>query len=183
MRGLEARGRVARADGKPGWYVAAPPQLAPGGLLAARRYALEQAEASMAALVEDFHLAAARHARADLVELLTGIAPIALLPLLSAAEADRVHVPTALVALFEGVWAAAGPVLLSPTGGVEREPQSEGPDDTDPLILSLMLTGLTDHAVAGYLGLSLRTMQRRIRRLMQLADVTTRIQMGWHAYE
>ncbi|MFI6539242.1 helix-turn-helix transcriptional regulator [Nonomuraea sp. NPDC050547] len=40
---------------------------------------------------------------------------------------------------------------------------------------------LTDEAVAGRLGLSLRTLQRRIRQLMDLAGVRTRVQLGWQA--
>jgi len=45
----------------------------------------------------------------------------------------------------------------------------------------LPLAGLTDHAVAGSLSLSARTVQRRIRHLMNLACVTTRVQLGFHA--
>ena len=48
-------------------------------------------------------------------------------------------------------------------------------------ILALLLAGMTDQALAGQLGLSLRTVQRRIRVLMDKAGVDTRIQLGWHA--
>jgi len=34
---------------------------------------------------------------------------------------------------------------------------------------------------AGRLGLSLRTVQRRIHQLMARAGVGTRVQLGWHA--
>ncbi|WSA73861.1 helix-turn-helix transcriptional regulator [Streptomyces sp. NBC_01800] len=119
---------------------------------------------------------------------------IALLPMQSAAEAEAsaeasalvVHAGgliEALVGLFEGVWAAARPLLISSTGEVVEEPLTEGPDETDLLILSLMLTGLTDRKVAARLDLGLRTMQRRVQRLMELAGVTSRMQLGWHAYE
>ncbi|MEV1168275.1 hypothetical protein [Nonomuraea sp. NPDC049784] len=40
---------------------------------------------------------------------------------------------------------------------------------------------LPDEAVAGQLDLSLRTLQRRLRALMDLAGVRTRAQLGWHA--
>ncbi|MFN8167867.1 MAG: hypothetical protein U0S36_03690 [Candidatus Nanopelagicales bacterium] len=40
---------------------------------------------------------------------------------------------------------------------------------------------MTDQALAGQLGLSLRTVQRRIRVLMDKAGVDTRIQLGWYA--
>ena len=44
-----------------------------------------------------------------------------------------------------------------------------------------MLVGSTDAAVANQLGLGLRTVERRIRSLMQRAGVDTRIQLGWQA--
>lgn len=114
---------------------------------------------------------------------------IALLPLQSTAEAQAsaeasalvVHaggLVEALVGLFEGVWTTARPLLMSSTGEVVEEPMTEGPDETDLLILSLMLTGLTDRKVATRLDLSLRTMQRRVQRLAELAGVTTRMQAG-----
>lgn len=89
----------------------------------------------------------------------------------------------ALLTLFEAVWNSARPLLLSASGEVEAEPQTEGPDETDLLLLSLMLTGLTDRAVAVRLGLGLRTVQRRLQRLMEVAEVSTRMQLGWHAFE
>lgn len=46
-----------------------------------------------------------------------------------------------------------------------------------------LLAGLTDASVAKQLDLGLRTVQRRVRRLMELAGVTTRLQLGRHAYE
>ena len=59
----------------------------------------------------------------------------------------------------------------------------DGPDGTDLEILSLLLAGLTDASVAKQLDLGLRTVQRRVKRLMELTGVTTRLQLGWHAYE
>jgi DNA-binding NarL/FixJ family response regulator len=50
-------------------------------------------------------------------------------------------------------------------------------------VLSLLLAGLTDASVAKQLDLGLRTVQRRVKRLMELTGVTTRLQLGWHAYE
>jgi DNA-binding NarL/FixJ family response regulator len=64
---------------------------------------------------------------------------------------------------------------------VARSP--DGPDATDLEILALLLAGLTDASVAKQLDLGLRTVQRRVRRLMELAGVTTRLQLGWHAHE
>ncbi|MFB7223608.1 helix-turn-helix domain-containing protein [Streptomyces sp. NPDC056227] len=45
----------------------------------------------------------------------------------------------------------------------------------------LLLAGYTDAAVAARLGISLRTMQRRVRRLMDLAGTDSRVLLGWHA--
>jgi DNA-binding NarL/FixJ family response regulator len=44
-----------------------------------------------------------------------------------------------------------------------------------------LLAGLTDHAVANQLGLSMRSVQRRIRALMDLVAAETRLQLGFHA--
>ena len=51
----------------------------------------------------------------------------------------------------------------------------------DRRILALMLAGLTDQAVAGQLDLSLRSVQRRLRHLQDLAGVDSRMQLGWYA--
>ncbi|MFF2652250.1 helix-turn-helix domain-containing protein [Streptomyces sp. NPDC058045] len=87
-----------------------------------------------------------------------------------------------LTGLFEAVWRAALPVRLGAAGGALIE-QPDGPDGTDLEILSLLLAGLTDASVAKQLDLGLRTVQRRVKRLMELTGATTRLQLGWHAYE
>jgi len=86
-----------------------------------------------------------------------------------------------LCGLFESVWRDALPLRLGASGAAEQEP--DGPDGTDLEVLSLLLAGLTDASVAKPLDLGLRTVQRRVRRLMELTGVTTRLQLGWHAYE
>jgi sugar-specific transcriptional regulator TrmB len=86
-----------------------------------------------------------------------------------------------LSGLFESVWRDALPLRIGATGVTEQEP--DGPDATDLEVLSLLLAGLTDASVAKQLDLGLRTVQRRVKRLMELTGVTTRLQLGWHAYE
>ncbi|MDQ0384619.1 sugar-specific transcriptional regulator TrmB [Streptomyces sp. DSM 42143] len=86
-----------------------------------------------------------------------------------------------LSGLFEAVWRGALPLRLGASGVTEHGP--DGPDGTDLEILSLLLAGLTDASVAKQLDLGLRTVQRRVKRLMELTGVTTRLQLGWHAYE
>ncbi|BAC69792.1 hypothetical protein AQJ43_06075 [Streptomyces avermitilis] len=87
-----------------------------------------------------------------------------------------------LSGLFESVWRGALPLRLS-AGGAVDEQEADGPDSTDLEVLSLLLAGLTDASVAKQLDLGLRTVQRRVKRLMELTGVTTRLQLGWHAYE
>ncbi|MEU5133123.1 helix-turn-helix domain-containing protein [Streptomyces californicus] len=86
-----------------------------------------------------------------------------------------------LMGLFESVWRDAMPLRLGGSGGVREE--RVGPDPADLEILSLLLAGLTDASVAKQLDLGLRTVQRRVKGLMELTGVSTRLQLGWHAYE
>ncbi|MFG3307532.1 helix-turn-helix domain-containing protein [Streptomyces wuyuanensis] len=87
-----------------------------------------------------------------------------------------------LTGLFEAVWREALPLRLGRHGEVAEEGPA-GPDAADLEILSLLLAGMTDASVAKQLDLGLRTVQRRVKGLMELAGVTTRLQLGWHAYE
>jgi DNA-binding CsgD family transcriptional regulator len=73
--------------------------------------------------------------------------------------------------LFETTWRHARPYF--------RESAQLSADDRR--ILQLMLAGLTDAAAASQLGTSPRTIQRRLSALMARAEVTTRMQLGWHA--
>jgi sugar-specific transcriptional regulator TrmB/DNA-binding CsgD family transcriptional regulator len=86
----------------------------------------------------------------------------------------------ALVALFETVWQDAVDIVPGPEGLAEESPH-ESVTPLDARILTLLLAGLTDQAVAGALGTSVRTVQRRIRFLMTAAGVETRMQLGWAA--
>ncbi|MCJ0872970.1 helix-turn-helix domain-containing protein [Streptomyces sp. AP-93] len=86
-----------------------------------------------------------------------------------------------LMGLFEAVWRESLPLRLGSTGAPEES--GGGPDVTDLEILTLLLAGMTDASVAKHLELGLRTVQRRVKGLMELAGVTTRLQLGWYAYE
>ncbi|MFF9915752.1 helix-turn-helix domain-containing protein [Streptomyces sp. NPDC013457] len=87
-----------------------------------------------------------------------------------------------LMGLFEAVWRDALPLRLG-AGAQITQAEVPGPDVTDLEILSLLLAGMTDASVAKQLDLGLRTVQRRVKGLMELSGVTTRLQLGWHAYE
>ncbi|MEV6105408.1 helix-turn-helix transcriptional regulator [Streptomyces sp. NPDC051940] len=73
--------------------------------------------------------------------------------------------------LFEANWRRSRPYM--------REGGDLSP--TDRRILQLMLSGLTDAATAHQLGASPRTVQRRVRALMDAAAVSSRVQLGWYA--
>lgn len=86
----------------------------------------------------------------------------------------------ALAALFDTMWTTATPLLAAPTGTVRQAP-SNTPSPQDLHLLSLLLAGLTDQAIAVQLGLSMRTVQRRVRTLIEMAGVRTRLQLVWRA--
>ncbi len=75
----------------------------------------------------------------------------------------------ALVALFESEWRRASAVVTE-----------AALDALDTRIVTLLMTGLTDEAVAAHLGTSLRTVQRRVRHLLDLTGGRTRMQLGFH---
>ncbi|MEV5006039.1 helix-turn-helix domain-containing protein [Streptomyces sp. NPDC055692] len=87
----------------------------------------------------------------------------------------------ALIAFFESLWAGASPLVLTEDGLDGAAVSDRTPPSEDLLLLSLLLTGLTDTAIAGQLGTSLRTVQRRIRDLIAFAGVRTRMQLAWEA--
>ncbi|MFE9610791.1 helix-turn-helix domain-containing protein [Streptomyces sp. NPDC006012] len=99
----------------------------------------------------------------------------------SAIVVHRSSLLTALVHLFEKEWAQARP-LYATTRGVGAKPTDEQqPAEGELEVLVLLLAGFSDRRVASQLGLSLRTVERRTRRLMDLAGADSRLQLGWHA--
>ncbi|MEV1131796.1 transcriptional regulator TrmB [Agromyces sp. NPDC049794] len=107
---------------------------------------------------------------------------MALLPMRSRGEersmgALLVH-PSGLLdlvaSIFEEFWASS--TAFSSAG----EPAGSH-DAVDRDLLKLLLLGLTDAAAGAQLGISVRTVQRRVAELMETAGVTTRIQLGAEA--
>ncbi|KOT30300.1 transcriptional regulator TrmB [Streptomyces caelestis] len=86
----------------------------------------------------------------------------------------------ALSALFETVWSHAVPLSLGPD---DRIRPAATLSDEDRYLLSLLVSGLTDDAVAARLGVSRRTVVRRVTHLMERADARSRLQLGWQAHE
>lgn len=84
------------------------------------------------------------------------------------------------LALFDYVWETATR-LPTVTGDDPGSPGRSPLSAEDRHLLSLLLAGLTDQAIAGHLRVSVRTVERRLRALMDAAHVRTRIQLGWEA--
>ena len=85
----------------------------------------------------------------------------------------------ALLHLFDLVWASSNEVVPSASGVSVLD--ADRIEDVDARILTLLLAGLTDQAIGGQLGMSLRTVQRRVSGLMDRARVVTRFQLGHEA--
>lgn len=107
-------------------------------------------------------------------------AKIALLPLsfdLETAQVAVVHESTlldALVDLFRMYWDLAVPIGDETT---ERAPV----DDDTRRLLTLLASGLKDDAIARQLGLSTRTMRRRMRAMLDELSAANRFQAGVQA--
>lgn len=87
----------------------------------------------------------------------------------------------ALTVCFDGLWARAMPIVVASDGQPTADPAAGIPGPSDRLLLSLLLAGLTDQAVATQLDVSVRTVQRRVHDLIALAGVQTRVQLVWEA--
>ena len=75
----------------------------------------------------------------------------------------------ALQWLFEAVWDNAVPIAAAV------------PSDSDPrrqMLVSLLMAGSTDSAIASNLGVNVRSVRRWIAELMDQLGVTTRLQLG-----
>jgi DNA-binding CsgD family transcriptional regulator len=84
----------------------------------------------------------------------------------------------ALVALFESVWAQAVPLVPDERDGAAA-PVDISEDDRR--LLALLAAGLTDEAAGARLGMSRRTVVRRVQHLMALCGARSRLQLGWRA--
>ncbi|HUR52100.1 MAG TPA: helix-turn-helix transcriptional regulator [Mycobacteriales bacterium] len=111
---------------------------------------------------------------------------LALLPLLSGTEHDQ---PAALlirpsvlvdslVALFEALWRAAPPLRLDAGGDVEDHEESEA-----RTVVALLAAGLGDARIAHTLGVSERTVRRKVASALTLLGAETRFQAGLRAKE
>jgi len=113
---------------------------------------------------------------------------LALIPLTSAEAGEPVRdallvhqsgLLDGLLALFDAVWRGSRQLVAS--GDAIGETEADALDPIDRKLLSLLLAGLTDQSIGLQLGLSLRTVQRRVRQMMDRTGVETRLQLGHHA--
>ncbi|GAA0574514.1 TrmB family transcriptional regulator [Kribbella sandramycini] len=95
----------------------------------------------------------------------------------TAAVINRGQLLDALLALFESHWEQATPVALQPSD--QTDPGAL--DEHERFLLSLLVAGVPDKSIASQLGISRRTVQRRLDRLMTLAGVDTRTGLAYQA--
>jgi len=88
-----------------------------------------------------------------------------------------------LLSLFDFVWREAWPLNFVSPESDELVETAPGPDETDLQVLSLLIAGASDVLVARQLDVGLRTVQRRVRSLMDATGANSRIQLGWAAHE
>jgi predicted transcriptional regulator len=86
----------------------------------------------------------------------------------------------ALAALFESIWALATPLRFAGPDGVAALAEISAQDQE---LLSLLVAGLTDEAAGARLGMSRRTVVRRVQHLMAITGARSRLQLGWRARE
>ncbi|HEY3507432.1 MAG TPA: helix-turn-helix transcriptional regulator [Actinocatenispora sp.] len=104
----------------------------------------------------------------------------AMVPVSDGTEVERAMVVRpcslfeALLATFDSYWDRAVPLGEADSAGGELS-------DTERQLLSLLATGLTDERIAAHLGLGLRTVQRRVRGLMDRIGAGNRFQAGLQA--
>ncbi|WP_235939993.1 helix-turn-helix domain-containing protein [Occultella kanbiaonis] len=81
-----------------------------------------------------------------------------------------------LVEVFESTWSRAARLTDEGEPGATDEVA-----ELDRSMLTLLMVGLTDARIASQLGISARTVQRRVSVLMELTRVATRFQLGAEA--
>ena len=88
----------------------------------------------------------------------------------------------ALIMLFDTLWERAMP-LRGRVAGPSVQPQSRTIADEDRTLLMLLTAGLKDEAIAQRLGVTERTVARRMQRLFHTIGAQTRFQAGLKAAE
>ncbi|MFD2768329.1 helix-turn-helix domain-containing protein [Micromonospora eburnea] len=99
----------------------------------------------------------------------------------SAAVIGRSQLLDALIALFESYWRISTPLRSSapPVDGLTADGYRPDPDEVR--LLALFVAGVPDKSIASQLGVSRRTVQRRLGDLMTAAGVDTRPGLAFQA--
>lgn len=87
----------------------------------------------------------------------------------------------ALVALFEGCWERATPLRIAEDGALTEGTTPCPLGSEDLYLVSLLVAGVPDKSIATQLGVSQRTVQRRVSNIMELSGTHTRMQLAWRA--
>lgn len=137
------------------------------------------------------HVQAGEQARviADVpVKLAIADRRLALVPLSARESRARgavlVHSSTmldALTGLFETLWELAVPATFPSALERSKNGKKAGLSPEDERVLALVAAGFKDEAIASQLGIGLRTVRRRINRMMKALGATTRFQAGLQA--
>ncbi|MFD9703239.1 LuxR C-terminal-related transcriptional regulator [Lentzea sp. NPDC059081] len=83
---------------------------------------------------------------------------------------------SALIELFEAFWRMSVSITPGSHEGTQEEPTT-----ATRRVMALLSAGLTDESIARELGVSERTVHRRVSRLQQLLGAQTRFQLGVQA--
>ncbi|MGH8428687.1 MAG: helix-turn-helix domain-containing protein [Gammaproteobacteria bacterium] len=87
----------------------------------------------------------------------------------------------ALYTLFEIFWERATPISFTRASTLKTSESDTRLSEAVEDLLSLMAAGLNDKKIASELGISLRTLYRRVAEMMKDLDARTRFQFGWLA--
>ncbi|MFE5794981.1 helix-turn-helix domain-containing protein [Streptomyces sp. NPDC056503] len=102
----------------------------------------------------------------------TGLVPFAVSGVRRSVVLDASPLLDALVVLFELVWERSAPLWASAPTGV---------DPVNERLLGFAAAGYTDESIARMTGLSKRTVERRMRQIMDRLGARTRFQAGLQA--
>ncbi|MGW2542175.1 helix-turn-helix domain-containing protein [Kitasatospora sp. NPDC001574] len=103
----------------------------------------------------------------------SGLVPFVLAGQRQSVVLDRSPLLDGLVALFEALWERGTPLWSTRAAG--------GLDASDEQMLGFAAAGYTDESIARRTGLSKRTVERRMRHLMDVLGARTRFQAGIQA--